>query len=207
MSHELPTLTTALSHDLKNRLAVLTQELVTLEQKELPTDVRRHVANARAQSDVAVRMLTNFLIWSKVNTGELLCVSDLEGVPDFVAGVAERARLFLPAQVALTVDIDDAPNVWFFDHNLIQLALDAALDNAARYAKNQVQLRVVETSLGLLFQVENDLREHPVENPHSTGLGVKLAQALAQAHCNKGIDGRAQLQLHADRAVFSMLLP
>lgn len=203
-------LATAIAHDVKNRVAVLAQELLCIEQSVSDPKVQHHINNAKAQSGAVLRSLTNFLVGNQINAGALCCRSEPESVEELLAEVAERARVFLPSHVSLEVPACEAPDVWFLDRTLVQLALDTGLDNAARYAHSRVQLYAKRGTQGIVFVVKND-SSSDVASSHlpvsSTGLGLKIAKAIAAAHRNKGLNGSVRLELNEDETVFAMMLP
>src|SRR5690606_30848940 len=89
-----PSVTAALAHDLKNRLAVLAQELMSISPEQLRPETRSHLASARAQAEVSLRSLTNFLVVSKADAGVLRCSAEQESLEDLVLEVAQRAQVF-----------------------------------------------------------------------------------------------------------------
>jgi signal transduction histidine kinase len=77
-----------------------------------------------------------------------------------------------------------SPPFWFFDPRLVRLALDAALNNACRYARRRVWLDAACIGDALVFSVEDDGPGPSNSEPGqwSTGLGTELCRAVARAH-------------------------
>jgi K+-sensing histidine kinase KdpD len=108
-----------------------------------------------------------------------------------------------------------APPFWFFDLRLVRLAMDAALDNAWRFAQTRVELsaRVTEGYLVLTVEDDGPGLQNPQLHPSatsdwSTGLGCQLGAAVARAHEHAGRFGRAELMnRHQGGARFELWLP
>jgi signal transduction histidine kinase len=106
--------------------------------------------------------------------------------------------------------LEDAPPYWFFDPRLTKLALDAALNNACRYARERVWLDAELQDDELVFVIEDDGPGPACGAPGewSTGLGTELCRAVARAHHNGGRVGSVELlQRRGGGARFELRLP
>lgn len=205
-------LATAVVHDVKNRIAVLTQELLGIEESSQDAAALRHIGNAKAQSGAILRSLTNFLVGTQVEQASLRCRSEPESINELLLEVKERAEVFMPEHLTLEVFLGGAPVTWFFDRNMLQLAIDAGIDNAARYARTRIRLSAsTAPNGGVSFIVENDSKEAPTGGhsywASSTGLGLKIAKAIAAGHQNKGAAGTVELDIGKARTLFTVTIP
>jgi K+-sensing histidine kinase KdpD len=101
------------------------------------------------------------------------------------------------------------PGFWFFDAQLVQLAMDSALHNALRFASSRVTMGARMAGERLCFYVHDDgpgVQSHPCAS--STGIGLTLCRQVAQAHKNRGAHGECKLRDHPDGgALFELHLP
>ena len=108
-----------------------------------------------------------------------------------------RQQAPLATGLALTVvDEDRAPPFGFFDRRLVRLALEAALHNATRFGRHRIELSARSDDGYLVFRVDDDgpgLQPPDEDDPHATGLGTALCEAVARAHSQNGRPGRASL--------------
>lgn len=204
-------------HDLKNHLAVIEEELETACDHHASPEAKAHMLRAREQTAAVLRNLTGQLVTAKARAGKLHAMSDYAMLDETLDEAVALARLFAPQGVAIEVLPGNAPAGWFFDRDLVRLALDASLDNACRFAHQRVQVQASAVPEGLCLQIRNDLppaghtSAHASDghsgSRHGTGLGLSVCEAVAAAHHNKGQHGCTQLELQPDQAVFSLVLP
>lgn len=197
-------LTAIIVHDLKNALGVLEGELSVL--KDAPDRARATHAHAQC---VALRdKLIGFLTLYKAAEQGLEARIEAVSPDDFLRGLLADRMTDRP-HIALTIDDSAMPSVAFFDEHLVGLALDAALQNATRFAKSAIVIGCRSDGEQLLFTVRDDgpgLDTH--EEQPSTGLGKALCDAIARAHRNGDRHGSTSLHNHADGgALFSLRLP
>ena len=106
------------------------------------------------------------------------------------------------------------PAFWYFERRLVPMALEAAIHNARRFARRfarrDIGLMAVVEGGRLIFRVDDDGPGLGAQDPSelSTGLGTQLCQAVAQAHRNRGWQGRVTLANGpAGGARFELRLP
>lgn len=200
-----------IAHDLKNALGGLESELAHLIDEPSPVLAERahlHCSDLR-------RQFIQFLTLYGAEHGELKALCEDESPKDFLACMARTWHLKMQAEhrpiTVRMVDSDHAPDFWYFDRRLVQLALDAAIHNATRFARSQVSLQVLENDGWLLWSVSDDGEGLGAADPghsHATGLGTALAQAVAQAHRLGERTGCTTLQSGAAHgATFTLTLP
>jgi signal transduction histidine kinase len=191
-------------HDLKNALGQLETQLWTVERQpsaEGVADARRHCEQLR-------RDLVAFLTLYR---GEHLraAVGD-ESPRSLLQSLVESARRSGSRLEIVPGGLASAPPFWFFDPRLVRLALDAALNNACRYARERVRLDAELQDNMLVFSIEDDGPgpEHSEPGEWSTGLGTELCRAVARAHRNGERVGSVELLARAGGgARFELRLP
>lgn len=102
-------------------------------------------------------------------------------ISDLCAEMALEARLHLQHHALdLNVDcpLDDA---WPMDRELVEDMLSNALQNASRFARQQVQLRAALVEGGLQLSVADDGPGFAALPPVS-GTGLRIARRLAELH-------------------------
>jgi signal transduction histidine kinase len=191
-------------HDVKNRLHGLA---VQAESSGHPQLLQGALAAAAS--------LTRLLVWYKAEKGVLQ--------PEVEARVPEDLLRELAAEVArqttltLSIDVSEAPTLWYYDESLVRMVLLDALYNALRHARQTIRLTAVERGAWLELTVQDDgpgypaglLGSGPEMRPLSregTGLGLHLAGRVAALHANAGVQGTIELKNEAG-AVFCLRLP
>ncbi len=202
-----PQLTAVIVHDLKNSLGVLEGQLaaltVNLEQEQA---VKAH------DTCVALReKLIGFLTLYKASEHGLVARVEAISPDDFLQALIRnhRGQADGLSRIDITINDDAMPAIAFFDEHLVGMALDAALQNALRFAKTSVSITCLKTDDGIAFTIQDDGPGLGViEEKSSTGLGMALCEAIAQAHQNELRRGRTQLQsLPTGGAIFTLRLP
>lgn len=191
-------------HDLKNALGVLESELwnLTLEPN------REQALNAHAHCVTLRDKLIGFLTLYKDSSQGLQARIEDCNPEDFLEGLL-RQRLDTRADLKLSIDTQDMPAVGFFDEHLVGLALDAALQNALRFARSSIVLGCTEQDGALVFSISDDGGGLGTkEDRPSTGLGMALCSAIAHAHRKDGVAGSVSLRDRPEGgAVFELRLP
>jgi K+-sensing histidine kinase KdpD len=196
-----PGLSALVVHDLKNRLAVHEQRLAELLADHPGLDATLGPLHLDA---VALRRrLVTFLTVYGADTG-ILSVNEQEEDPAHTLAHAARFAAVRTARRTLRIEVDTSASLgmWFFDAYLVGLALEAAVDNAARFAATRIRLdAAVRREHGadmLVIGVEDDgpgpgadtadaASREPPRRSDSTGLGHALCRTVAALH---RIDGR-----------------
>jgi signal transduction histidine kinase len=99
------------------------------------------------------------------------------------AGQIRQLSVAQAPKMAMTI-AENTPAYWYFDCRLVHMALDAALHNASRFARQQVDLGVHAEQGFLVFTIDDDGPGLGASDPSSssTGLGTDLCRAVARAH-------------------------
>jgi K+-sensing histidine kinase KdpD len=194
-------------HDIKNELALLEGEL--REMTAVPEQER--AVHAHGTCIALQDKLIGFLTLYKASSQGLIAQIDAHSPQDFLAALVKRLH-FSKAGVTVSVARHDMPHVGFFDEHLVALALEAALQNAMRFAHSMIEIDCRQEAGSLVFSVRDDgdgvgAKEAEEEAP-STGLGMNLCNVIAQAHIKSERKGSATLRNHPESgAIFELRLP
>ena len=205
-----PVLAAAVAHDVKNRLVILGEQLSKLAAMPLPDAAHSHVAVASEQAMLLTGRLVEWLTVQKAADSGGLRARPREEVPEFFLADWHAQALHLAgAKVQITREAGELPAFWFFDPQLLRLALDSALHNALRFAASHITLGARMAEGQLCFYVHDDgPGVQSAGCATSTGLGSTLCRQVAQAHRNHGAHGRCELRDHPQGgAIFELYLP
>lgn len=198
-----------IAHDLKNALGSLEGELEALIDD--PSPAMAHSAYMRCTE--LRRHFVQFLTVYGAADGMHLHCED-ESPQDLLAQLyrtGQIRRLSLPHAPRMVMQApDNAPPYWYFDQRLVHMALEAALHNASRFAREHVTLRLREDGGFLVFAIDDDGPGLGAADPSSasTGLGTALCEAVAQAHRSGDRQGRIELRNRPEGgARFELWLP
>ncbi len=203
-----------IAHDLKNALGGLEAELSALA--EAPTVEQAQSAHLHCSE--LRREFVNFLTLYGAETDGLRALCDDESPLDLLQAL-RQSWLQRLTRTGSTLSIviegaDSAPPFWYFDRRLVQLALDAAIHNATRFARKEIALSAcVKTHADgreLVWLIRDDGPGLSQDSAcaHATGLGTSLCEAVAMAHTLGGRHGRVGLYSPPDGgALFEMHLP
>jgi signal transduction histidine kinase len=195
-------------HDLKNSLGVLVEELASLQSAAADSALAADVNNAHGIASQLAAKLIGFLTLYRAQSGALVAATRDHNPEDFLNEVL--GSLVLPKS-APRVHLEVAPSsppFWFFDSYLVRLALEAAVQNATRFAHSQILLGARADDGWLVLSVEDDGPGLGTEGALSTGLGTELCRSIAAAHVNGAKTGRLVLENRAQGgARFELWLP
>lgn len=197
-------LTAIVVHDLKNALGALEGELSALVD-----DLDQDRARQAHASCVALReKMIGFLTLYKASTQGLTTRIEAVSPDDFLNDLL-RDRIAAPSELNISINIDDMPAIAFFDEHLVGLALDAALQNATRFASANIVVGCKKIDEEIVFTVQDDgAGLGTTEGKPSTGLGMSLCAAIAEAHRNENRQGSVQLSTPLNGgALFTLRLP
>ena len=218
MNLESKDLYAALMHELKNNLGLLGMTVDGIPLTGQP-EHDQVVDEARLLCQRVVDRLQQALLVYKAQdqaiqpTVDAYSPRDLaDELRDTAASLA-RNRLEVDVQVA-----EDVPAIWFFDRNLVEMALINAIHNSLGYAKGRIRIGLAQREgyLDLCVWDDSDgFPQHVLEafaerKPYrstGTGLGLQFAQLVAEAHENKGRLGELRLSNKDGGALFSLRLP
>lgn len=217
MSLEAKDLYAALMHELKNNLGLLSMAMERIPHQDRD-EYDRPLDEARLLCQQVVERLRQSLLLYKAADRPLAIEVDAYSPSEFVnemrgtAASLARGRPRVSSEVA-----PDVPEIWFFDRNLAEIALTNAIHNSLFYAREQIDIRAGMADGMLCFTVRDDSNGYPDHildalaqglpfQSGGTGLGLRLAQMIAQAHVNRGRVGELRLG-NEEGASFSLLLP
>jgi K+-sensing histidine kinase KdpD len=203
-----------IAHDLKNALGGLEAELSALAEAptvELAQSAHLHCGDLR-------REFVHFLTLYGAETEGLRALCDDESPLDLLQALRQSwlqrlTRTGSPLSIVIE-GADQAPPFWYFDRRLVQLALDAAIHNASRFARKQIALSVCVNEhaegreLAWLIRDDGPGLSQVSACAHATGLGTSLCEAVAMAHTLGPRHGRVSLRSRPEGgALFEMHLP
>lgn len=185
-------------HDLKNRLALLADSLARLQVLSSAGEAQELAAGSHAQVLQLTHRLSGLLLTQRLASGRRLPVHLQDESPaQMLEELADDARLLGGGRLQIEVRAaPELPAMWICDRHLLRLALDSALYNALHYAVSRIRLAAALGEDGMLvFSIADDGPGPAAATPgeHSTGLGLQVCRAVAQAHRNKGRDGLSRL--------------
>ncbi|MDD2699747.1 MAG: HAMP domain-containing sensor histidine kinase [Sideroxydans sp.] len=204
-------LSTLVIHDIKNSLALLEADLEQLNhQPGMPEEARKAYQRCIELKQRLVSFLTLYKheqFGLKPNLVEIDLLEFLQDTLDVSPSASgKHGHAF-----ALEVDesrIRIAPDAKRrgsaqLDEYLTGMAIESALNNALRYAAGHVWLWFEQETDKVTFCVQDDGPglDHPAGNAPSTGVGVALCKAVAEAHgggsvsLTDGPDGGALFKL------------
>jgi len=203
-----------IAHDLKNALGVLEAELSGMV--EAPTAAQAQSAHLHC-GDLR-REFVQFLTLYGAETEGLRALCEDESPLELLQALQRAWQVRLARSGAdLRVHIeheDQAPAFWYFDRRIVQLALDAAVHNATRFARTHITLSAhvedVDAGKDLVWQIRDDGPglSDDTACAHATGLGTSLCEAVAQAHALGPRHGLVSLRPAKEGgALFEMRLP
>lgn len=178
-------------HDIKNQLGVLEAELALLEGA--PDRPRAHRAHQHC-AQLRQRLIAYLTLYA-ADDRPMSARAEDESPPDFLHKLLTVASRPDGAPLRLG-DCANAPPFWYFDARLVLLAMEAALHNAWRFARSDVQISARQVEAYLVFSVEDDGAGLGAKDPSSrssTGLGLELCAAVARAHKSGDRQGRVVL--------------
>lgn len=200
---------TLIAHDLKNALGSLESQLAALVEApsaESAKAAHQHCTDLRQQF---IQFLTLY-----GQDGALRPYCEDESPQDTLLALVrqgEARHLSQPGSPTVAIaTTSEGPPYWYYDSRLVNMALDAALHNASRFAHSQITLSARLQQGFLVFQIDDDGPglDAPDASHTSTGLGTQLCQAVAQAHRSGERQGRAVLRNRPEGGVrFELWLP
>lgn len=198
-------LTAVIVHDIKNALGVLEGELQIMTAH--PTSEQAVLAH---QTCVCLRdKLIGFLTLYKASSQGLAARIEAVSPEDFLNALVKNRAAGRP-ELRVSVNPHNMPTLGFFDENLLGLALEAALQNATRFARSFIEIGCTKDDDGYLaFTIRDDgTGLGTKEKNASTGLGTELCHVIAQAHCKGEKKGSVLLDNHPDGGVlFTLRVP
>jgi K+-sensing histidine kinase KdpD len=207
----------ALIHELKNNLGLLSMTIESIPlQGERDHDDAVDAARLLCQGVVG-RLQQALLVYKAINQ-QIHPAIDAYSPHDLVHEIKDRAVALARGRIHVEAALlRDVPAIWFFDRDLVEMALINAIHNSLSYARSTLRieadmaegclaLTVRDDSLGYPEHVLDSVATHAPYRATGTGLGLQFARLIAQIHENQGRSG--ELRLRNDQgAVFCLLLP
>lgn len=193
-------------HDLKNELGALEGALWRLAQAPQPA-----AAAAAHRQCVHLRQRLVMFLTLYGGAAGLRAQCDDESPAELLQTVCARHDDPQGGPRVLLAATGREPAFCYLDRRLVELALDAALHNALRFARSRVWLSAAQEGAELVLAVEDDGPGPDPSHPpdaSSTGLGTGLCRAVARAHGQAAADGGVRLAARAGGgARFELRLP
>ena len=172
-----------IAHDLKNALGSLENELAVMIDD--PSPVLAHSAHMRCME--LRRQFVQFLtVYGSATALQAHCEDESpSAVLSSLYRFSQIRHLSLPNAPKVAIKVDQTePAYWYFDSRLVQMALDAAMHNASRFANSLVTLSLRQDNGYLVFVIDDDGPGLGALDPSdsSTGLGTELCRSVASAH-------------------------
>lgn len=207
----------ALIHELKNDLGLLSITLDSIApQGEATHDTA--VDSARLLCQGVVDRLQQALWVYKAIDQPLRPSIDAWSPHDAVHEIRDRAASLSRGRIRVEAALaPEVPEIWFFDRDLVEMALINAIHNSLAYARSSLRIEASMLEGALALTVRDDSPGYPAHilagaatdssgHTRQTGLGLQFSRLIAQSHDNQG--RRGELRLHNDQgAVFCLLLP
>jgi len=165
-----------------------------------------------------VDRLQQALLMYKAANGQIHPTIDAYSPEDLVYELRDTTAALSRGHIEVRTDIDaNVPAIWFFDRNLIEMALLNAIHNSLAYARAEIVIKTAMEGEMLSLTIQDDSSGFPghvldsvaTGTPYratGTGLGLQFAKLIVQTHVNQGRIG--ELRLSNERgAVFQLLLP
>ncbi|MBI2264905.1 MAG: DUF4118 domain-containing protein [Armatimonadetes bacterium] len=219
------TLLSLVSHDFRTPLAAITGAVTSLLGYEETYDSRaRHdlLLTIHEEADRLNRFVTNLLDMSRLEAGSLTLNRDWIAVEDLIGAALDRSAQALsqhPTEVNVPPDLP----MLFGDFVLLEHAVAALLDNAAKYSPPGSLIRVSVTRERdvILLEVKDQGRGIPAAERDrifdrfyrvaggdgqiaGTGLGLAICRGIVEAHGGKAA---VVAPSSGQGSVFSMRLP
>jgi len=207
----------ALLHEMKNNLVLMamTMERVPhtrVAEHDQPLDEARLLCQR-----VSERLMQALLIYKSDLGGMVLNAVDAYSPEDFVAEMAGQARyLQTPHRIETRID-PNVPAIWFFDRNILEMALINAIHNSLSFARSRIEITARVEDGMLCLAIEDDSDGYPPHilqavaedrplNSSGTGLGLRFASLIAKSHENNGRRGSLSLR-NQGGSVFEIRVP
>lgn len=188
-------------HDIKNALALLEIDLEQLNHHEgVPEEGRRAY---RRCLDLKNRLINFLTLYKHDQTGLTPLLGEID-LCEFTEDVVRNSQSAMMAENhhghEITVRADFSrmktgggrAGIGVFDENLVELAIESALNNAVRYAHREVSVWFEQQDDQVVFRVQDDgagvgivdrlVQRKVAEKSSSTGLGLALCRAVAEVH-------------------------
>ncbi|MHB1676922.1 MAG: sensor histidine kinase [Sulfuriferula sp.] len=201
-------------HEIKNLMLQLMLRLDAMDSSQAD------VADARLLCHRVNDRMVQMLLLFELQTEKLMLNLKAHSPTDFIGEFVRNAAALAGGRIIIEMREQNVPGYWFFDRELIEMAMLNAVHNALRYARQRIVISAAMANDTLILTVEDDGGGYPqrildqpmatwAHTPDGTGLGLFFAGMIAQAHVNNGRQGA--LVLHNKErdagAIFILQLP
>ena len=191
-------------HDMKNSLSLLMGQLDHISQ-QLEKDLKNQqaVSSLRYETSRINMSLMQLLTLYKLENNQLsVQIAEVEVIDFMEDCIATHSSLALNSGVNLELECDDSL-IWFFDPDMVGIAINNVLGNSIRYTESQVLVTVKVEDGRLVIQIDDDGRGYPENmlidpenfikrisySTGSTGLGLFFSATIARNHERSGKRG------------------
>ena len=151
----------ALLHEMKNNLVLMAITLDRVphlddEGHDQPLDEARLLCQRTSE-----RLMQALMLYKSDKAGMLLNAVDAYSTEDFISEMALqahslRSKLRVETEIAANV-----PAIWFFDRNMLEIALINGLHNSMTYAREQIRISARVEDGMLCLAIEDDSDGYP----------------------------------------------
>jgi two-component system OmpR family sensor kinase len=187
------------SHELRTPLALLKTELeLALRRPRTPEDLRAAIASAAEETDHLTRLAEKLLMIAGADSGRLPLQRQSVSATELLQRSTQRFSAEVVARGRrLRTEVDGEPGMVVVDPVRMEQALSALMDNAMRHGagditacavtrEDTVELHVIDAGPGFpvdyLERAFERFSRPAAAGDRGTGLGLSLAQSIAQAH-------------------------
>ncbi len=193
-------------HEMKNSLGLLMNQL---DEVDFDTSGKNHktLSSIKYEANRINTSLMEMLALYKLENKQLSLHIDEVVVIDLIEDcIAAFAVLADSKDVRIEVDCDEML-IWFFDPDLVGIAISNIVGNSIRYARSLIRVSVTVTANELGLQIDDDGDGYPQKMLHdvedftnrinfssgSTGLGLFFAHRIASIHKRNSRNGHIRL--------------
>jgi len=209
-------------HDMKNSLSLIMTQLDNVSP-DLSRQDHQAISTVMYEASRINTSLMEMLALYKLENKQLAVhiaeVIVIDFIEDCIAAFAQHAS---SRNVRNEVDCDNML-IWFFDADLVAIAINNIIGNSIRYAESLIRISVVVEAGELIIYVDDDGDGYPQKmlddvkdvetrvdfSSGSTGLGLYFAHRIATCHDRN--DRRGHIRLRNGDALsggnFRMVLP
>lgn len=198
-------------HDMKNSLSLVLAQLDQIAALIEDNDDHKVVSTLRYESSRINLSLMQMLALYKLDNDQLnLRTVEVELIEFIEDCVASHIPLAKNSNIELEIDCDEFL-VWFFDPDMVSIAINNIIGNSIRYTQSKVKISVSETQIdshkGITIEISDDGDGYPEmmliepenyiktinHSTGSTGLGLFFSATIASMHQKNGFHGRISL--------------
>ncbi len=202
-------------HEIKNLMALLMLKLDAIKSEN------GEVGDARLLCHRVNDCMEQMLLLFNLQTERLVPSIEAHSPSGFIEEFVQNAIGLAGDRFEIKMEVAHAPDYWFFDRDLIEMAMLNAVHNALRYAKTRIVIGAGLLDNQLMLSVEDDGDGFPQailddrvgaitnQRYEEMGLGLFFAEIIAKAHTNKDRQGKLLLHNKGENqgGVFTLQLP